>query len=564
MRERQRLYTELIRMCLYSRQDRFEFYRAARNYYLFGSLDESGAPYNKIEATVDTLVSFLYAADNVRFVLNVGSTATDNDEYMAVPLAEEMGQQWRMSDTHQLFRRSLVWSLVFGSMIVRVGWQKGVARTWLVEPHQFGVLREDIPRLEDQEAYCLCYAITRTELEQRLEGDPRRDSIMLRLGTHTGEGTPNFGDGMTRLLLSNPVAGVQGSVAYQSGPVGGPGGVTEGGLPGGASQYNYAPRVAVDLVDMRELYVWDNEERDFRIVTIAAPDVVIYDRPQGKIGMIAGRPNFAKVWVEDKLYDYFWGTSYVAKLARLQDWRTEDVYNVRNLQAKQSDPPIAGSGMGGITSEKLAALRYAGGRAAFPDSQGVKVDVLAPKLPEQPFQTINEIDSMFNDSSGISNVMHGKGESGVRSRGQTDVLAKLGSARVKATAVTTEECAEDVASLMFANVQEHSDVRLKAEIPGKEGEGLQFTPAQFTVDYELKVDAHSSSPIFAEDHKADAEKMLELHVIDRETFLDIVNPPNKQLLKKRLKVIEAREAEAAKAKMALEAGKHGGGRPAEG
>ena len=52
--ERSALYDELVRQCTASRTDRFNFYQVLRNYYLFGSADAKGAPYNKIGSTVET------------------------------------------------------------------------------------------------------------------------------------------------------------------------------------------------------------------------------------------------------------------------------------------------------------------------------------------------------------------------------------------------------------------------------------------------------------------------------------------------------------------------------
>lgn len=560
--ERQDFYSDLVRQCLASRQERFEFYRACRNYYLFGTLDDSGVPFNKIKSALKTYVSFLYAPDSVRFVLSVGTTAGRDDIARAMPLQNEITQQWKMSHTHLLFKKAVLWSLVFGVMLVKVDWDKkrNTNVTYIVEPHQFGVLREDVPALDDQEAFCLCYTTTRTELANRLQGDPRRESLLQRLGTHIGDSSPGFGDGMTRLLLTNPVGGVPGSVSQQFGPVGGAGGTTDGGLTGGAVSYNYAPKVATELIDMRELYVWNDDTEDYQIVTMGAPSVMIYDRPQARMGL-AGMPNFAKVVADDDLYDYFWASSYVADLAGLQQWRSEDISNIRNLQSKQSDPPVSATSVGGIMDEKLAALRQKGGRLAITDPNA-KIQVHAPAMPEAPFQTINEIDNMFNDASGISHVMQGRGESGVRSKGQADVLARLGSARVKSTAVQVEECAEDVATLMFRAMQENSTQRFQTGETEAEP-GLQFTAEQFTKDFELKVDAHSSSPIFVEDHRQNADDMLERRIIDREEWIDMVNPPNAQRLKVKLKKIEAQEEKAAQMKMQAEAAKHGGGRPAE-
>ena len=549
--ERHQLYSELVRQCLASRSERFEFYRTCRNYYLFGSPDEGGVPYNKIASTIETLSSFIYAPDSVRFAIHLGTSADEGDVYKVQPLAREISEQWRMSGTHLRFGMGAKWALVFGIMLMKVQWRRGIARTYLVEPHQFGVLREDVMDLADQEAFVMCYTTTRTQLRADLFGNPRRDSVMAQVGKGTNSvSQPGFSEGMARLLLSNPVGGVPGSKAATYGSSGGS---VDNGLGGGAVRYGYSPRVEAELIDMVELYVWNDDLDDYQLVTMASPEVVIYDRPQKVVG-IAGMPHFAVIRPEINLYDYFWGDSFTARLAWLQDWRTEDVANIRNLQAKQSDPPISGTGMTGIAEEKLLALRRAGGRLSM-QTPTAKIEVHAPKMPDSPFASLTEIDKMFDDTAGIGHILQGKGESGVRSKGQADLMARLGSSRPKSRATVVEESAEDVATLMLRFVQEQSDQRFVSEPPGG-AEKLPFVAAQFTKDYEVRVDAHSSSPIFVEDRKHDAEKLLEARTIDRETFLEMMDPPNVQVLQKRLKVLEAKEAEARKEQAQAEQAKH--------
>ena len=55
-----------------------------------------------------------------------------------------------------------------------------------------------------------------------------------------------------------------------------------------------------------------------------------------------------------------------------------------------------------------------------------KVDIHAPTLPEDMFAEISQIDSMFDDQAGLGHVLQGKGEAGVRSKGQADLMARLG------------------------------------------------------------------------------------------------------------------------------------------
>lgn len=538
--ERKKLYDQLVIQCLASRSERFTFYKMLRNYYLFGTQDESGTPYNKVRSTIETLSSFIYSPEGVKFSIHLGTAATQDDVHKAAPLSREISDQWRMSGTHLRFELASLWSLVFGSMLMKVQWRKNIARTYLLEPHQFGVLREDIVDLEDQEAFVMLYSTTKTQLQHDLQHFPKQkvEYIMSRVNASKNSGGGNFSDGMSRLLLANPIGGVPGSVALQSGNGGG---TLNGGLAGTGVQYNYCPTVDAELVQMIDLYVWNDAIEDYQLVTIAAPDVVIYDRAQETVG-IKGVPHFQVIRSDNNFYDYFWGDSFVACLAALQDWRSEDVMNIRNLLKKQSDPPISATGLTGIQEEKLLALRRAGGNLGT-SGPATKFEVHAPQMPTNAFNSLAEIDHMFDDQAGIGHILQGRGESGVRSKGQADLMARLGSSRPKKRALLIEECAAGVATLMLRTVQENSDQRFKTENPDG-SPGIDFVPKQFTNDYEVKVDAHSSSPIFIEDRKHDAVELLEAHAIDRETFLEMLDPPNVQQLVAKLKVIEKHEQEA--------------------
>jgi hypothetical protein len=539
MLERSRLYEELVRQCTATRMDRFNFYQTLRNYYLFGSADAKGAPYNKIGSTVETLASFIYSPDTLRFSLQLGTEASHDDIAKAVPLAREVTEQWRVSKTHILFGVALRWAHVFGITLLKVLWKGNRTRSYLVEPHQFGVLREDLTELSDQEAFTHHYTITKTQLGHDLKGNPRKDTILGRVGRGGADSLPQMSTGLSRLLVGSPVGGVPGSIAIPGGMSGIEGGI---GGSGRGPTYDYAPQVEVDLIDMCDLYVWDDEQEDYQVVTRAAPDVVIYDRPSRWMGHVKGIAPFVTVRPEFNLYDYFWGSSFVARLTWLQDWRTDRTYQIRALLTKQVNPPMTMIGGVGISEEKFLAYGAAGGRLSS-SVPNAKIDVHAPHMPENIFTELSQIDSMFDDQAGLGHVLQGKGEAGVRSRGQADLMARLGSSRPKERAIAAEESAEEVAGLVLRLTQDHSEQRFFAHL---EGQTLPFTAEQFTRDYEVKVDGHSSSPIFVEDRKHDAITLLEAHAIDRETLLDLFDPPNLQDLKERLKVLEKHEQEAKK------------------
>jgi hypothetical protein len=545
---RQILYQQLVRDCLATRQERFEFYKMLRNYYLFGSANDSGAPYNKIAATVDTLSSFVYSPASARFSIHLGTTVPEGEIFKVPPMAAEVSDQWKQTKTHLTFGLGVKWSLVFGCMLFKEIWSQGskASRTYLVEPHQFGVLREDIPNIEDQEAFVHCYTMTKSQLETDLDGNPRKAEIMeaVNKGAATGTAT-QYGEGMTRLILS---AGIS------TGTSGGIGGAPAEGLTGhGLGSYDYAPRVETDLLDMFELYVWNDEEGDYQMVTVASPDIIIYDRKN--VG-VKGIAQFVKLAPEHNCYDYFWGESFVARLTNLQDWLTLRLEQVRALMERQVDPSFAFPGWTGLVEEKGLAYRKAGGFISNPPGAG-KPEKMSPDFPPNIFTEIHEIHAMFDDQAGIHNVLQGKGEPGVRSKGQADLMARLSSARPKARAVVIEESAEDLATLKLRNIQENSKARLVAKgLKNADGEpNTVFIPEQFTHDYEVKVDAHSTSPIFIEDHKSDAFAFLEAKVINRARFVKMVSPSDEQIILEELKVIEANEAKAAQAAQQAEAQK---------
>jgi len=95
---RQLLYQELVRNCLSSRQDRFDFYKMLRNYYLFGSAGSEGATYNKIASTVDTLASFIYSPASTRFAIHLGVTAPDGEIHKVPPMKAEISDQWKQTN----------------------------------------------------------------------------------------------------------------------------------------------------------------------------------------------------------------------------------------------------------------------------------------------------------------------------------------------------------------------------------------------------------------------------------------------------------------------------------
>ena len=162
---------------------------------------------------------------------------------------------------------------------------------------------------------------------------------------------------------------------------------------------------------------------------------------------------------------------------------------------------------------------------------------------------------MFEEASGINSILSGRGEEGVRSQGHASQLARLGSARAKKRALVIEDALARVATQYLKLMQQHDATHYEDE------KGQPFIIEQFTQDFTVKVDAHSNSPIFMEDSRQLAFQLFNAQAIDKESLLDLLEPPMKQLLKKRLKTMEAKQPEQGGQPApvhAIKGGKHGG------
>ena len=127
------------------------------------------------------------------------------------------------------------------------------------------------------------------------------------------------------------------------------------------------------------------------------------------------------------------------------------------------------------------------------------------------------------------------------SSGHASQLARLGSSRAKKRALVIEDSLEKLATLYLKCMQAYDPTHYH------DINGVPFIAEQFTHDFVVKVDAHSNSPIFMEDLRTMAFNLLKAGAIDKESLLDLIEPPMKQLLKDRLRVMEQKQQQQAQA-----------------
>ena len=507
--DREFFYKDLIQKCMVSNEERKADYSSLRSWFLFGAQpEEPPTIFNKIFPHIDQLTSFLYSAETTRFSINLGASVPAQEHIKVPRLTLALNDEWLNSNADQVFSSALTWALVYNSTFIKLVVNKGI-HPYMVEPASLGVLREDIPYSDRQEAIVQSYYITKSELYARLYSHPNRDNIVKRVSATQHTLTEDVPEGIDRIVLSQSNPTMYGNVNMD--------------LYG---QNRYKARVAEDTVKMYELWVWNDDTADYQVVTMADPDVFIYDRPGASV-FLRGELPFVQICPNPQ-YDYYWGQSEVQRLVFLQQLRNNRMTEILDLLSKQVAPPTALVGFTGILDEKNFALNRAGGLLST-DMPNAKVDRLAPEMPSSLFEVIHEVDAMFSEASGISSVLSGRGESGVRSAGHASQLARLGSSRAKKRALIVEDSLEKVATLYLKLMQAYDNTHFLDE------EGNKFIAEQFAKDYVVKVDAHSNSPIFMEDMRQLAFNLHKAGAIDKESLLDLLEPPMKQLLKDKLK-----------------------------
>lgn len=533
---REQLYDEVIRQCDKSQDDRRASYEVRRNYYIMGAADESiEVAFNKIYPHLDTVVSFLFASETTKFSVHPDVSEVEMEHWRSGVFGDALNESWHNSNTDSIVSLAILWSLVYDSMVVKVNREvneqsKELHMTpFLVHPASFGVYREDVNTLDRQQALCQTFYVSEKKLRWELRDHPDREAILSSLApAQNEEQKPDTA--LMRMVVGewNPLGQTppaNGSVMFNL-----------------SSDRGYRPEELDDLRALKELWIWDDDRNEYRVVT--RPEnggISIYDRLNP---YLPGEHPFVKFTPRPMPF-YVWGESEAQGLIPLQDWRTEYIEWVRSILKKQLKPPTWMSGMGPIEETALAA--YLDGSIITDAASGgmggaspqVKSD--RPPMPQDVYRMLGEIDAAFNEYSGLPNTVQGKGEVGVRSGRQADSLARLGSSRIKKRSLVIEDTLEKMAYLYARLMQKHSPTKYK------DSKGNIFVLDQFTKQYSVKVDAHSNSPVFIEDKRDLAFSMLERKLVTPQRAVEMIDPPDKAAVIRELAQIQQGEAAAQKA-----------------
>ena len=257
------LYREVINRCRESREERRDKYNVWRQYYLFGSglTGNREGIINKIYPHIDQITAFMYSQETTRFNVNLGASVSDLEIPKLPILNRAVNDQWNNSNADIVFGQALLWSFVYGSTFVKTIWRGDMPESFVIEPHNLSVLREDVTQLSRQEAYEHSYWITRSQLENELASHPSSSEIMKDI-TASAKESASTTPGMDRIMTAAYSPNMVGSVNTDLSTI----------------TNLYIPKVAEPMIEMTELWVRDDDLGDWRTVTLAENSIVVYDR----------------------------------------------------------------------------------------------------------------------------------------------------------------------------------------------------------------------------------------------------------------------------------------------
>jgi len=528
---RQDKIIEIRDACAVSIEDRRSLYARRRKFFMFGTDDYREVRYNRLFSHLDLVSSFLYSPDHATYSLSGGINETPMVGAQSQALGDDWNQVFRDCGLAYSYGTALTWALVFDSMFLKVGWND--ARDQLagrmLQPHAFGVYDEQETDLDAQEAFLPVFRLPYDQAVLRLYRAGRKDDVK-RLGITEGADVEDLPPVLKQLIISqtggqNISGNIMGQAPLDVQPL-----------------VRYEAKSDIPTVEFQELWIWDDINEDYCIFTIAAPDIMLSDsrdtiealrqaRGGSKIDDEVSDSNlflpqehpFIPV-IPYPIPDYFWGEAHSERLIPLQNWTTERLEQIAELLEKQVDPAKVFSGFMGLSDEKAGAL--GGPESWVLDAlPGAKVETLDPKMPEDLFREFTEIGAIFLEASGLTETVVGKGEKNVRGGGHSKQLATTGSGRIKKVAVNLEPGLVQLGDLGLKLHMRNSTEEI--QLP----DGSKFLPAQYAPDkWNLRIAGHSHSPLFADESRELAALLLKARAIDREMFVRLINPPQRDTI----------------------------------
>lgn len=487
-----------------------------RSWYLKGKDDGQDSILNRLLAHNRLQSSFLYSGETASFNVECGVTVDELLHMQSEVFADTLHMYWKDDDFDTVIKDAVEMQGVYGKSFVKVIASGKASQLYYCSPSNIGVYREDIPQLDRQDCIVHKYQITKHELQRKLElkkyPKDQINAIMAYL-------PKNFPNPEEQTAAQDFIISYQLSLPGDS--VSPTGGIFDINSMG---DRNYIPTVNNDLVTMYEIWVWDTKLNDFQIIT-ATDYFVIHiepnDRKDGTYYFIKQEHPFVD-FCANRLADYFWGISEVGGQIGLQHWINERLGQIQKVFKLQMNPPMVGENLTNATDEWPNFFKP-GGRYTT-NSSDVKITQLQTPSAINAYAEISNITDFMNDMSQINDMLQGKGTSGVRAEGHAALLARISSATQKDKALLIEKSVEKIATLTAKLMYKSDDTIYIVKYKNQE---IKFTLSEFVEDFKVKVNNHSTSPLFAYDIEQTMFALRKMGDISSLRLIEALNVPNK-------------------------------------
>lgn len=553
--------SNIIDKCYASRDERVQRGAMYRNVYLTG--DENGDPavYNKTFAYIDNLSSYLYSPVELRFGIEKYGSSTAADRAKASAASSELHRYLRQSNVDMMIEEAVIWSLVKGKTFIKMLWSEDGYEPHLVQPECFGVLREDLTSLDDQEAFVHSTYLTPSAFAQLIDNYSAKeqkemmDKVTKYMMPATGADSSDSNNTLKQVIIGglNPYRASGTSSTQNRGVV---------DWLGSPTPQNSA-KVMGTLIRIDELWVKDDDRKDYTVIQIIGDDLILegqtrhrniiadpFDPANKQIKTIgndnnplAGHHPFIE-FCPNKLAEYFWGRSEICNIALLQQMINNRIDGINKLLRRQENPPRIFLGGTGPTQQQYSKGNKPGGYMVD-TSPGGKMQDLAPNLPEGLWESLHEMEAFYDKMAGFTPTLQGRGESGVRAGGHSESLTKNASPRFKDRALTVERSVESLGGLGLDYLKSHVGTKLIAWVMPKEKsietmfqpdpviaeppvEGMlaiEFLFAQLPERCKVVVDSHSSSPAFSHETRGLLFDLFKAGAIDKRQLIIHTDPP---------------------------------------
>lgn len=517
---------ELLDECMVSRERRKDNSRWFRQLYYSGSTDGNPSKNNLCFSHVDKLASYLFSPSEVRFNVSFESDETKDWEEAADLSSRYVNRNFSMRNCDLAFAQANEIGLVDGCAFIKLVWGARGYQPNVVRQQFFGVQREDTQDFDQQEAFVHSFYLTPPQFQRLIAGNRDERDIMARVAQSFTPSAPEetLDNSYFHEIVTGGLQPVGNAQSRSSVNVFGP------PIP------MLSPEVATKLIRVDDIWVWDDlawpvgeysagstPPGDWVTIRYVDPGIVVEGREVLRnLGDIPGEHPFVKV-CPNETPGYFWGRSELAAVAFQQEWLNARLNNVDDLFALRARPPRSFIGFSGLTPEKMRALLTRGGTLTD-DSPTGKIETHAPDMPPEFMAYLQMIHASFDEVGGMTSMLSGQGEPGVRAGTHANTLLKTSSPRLRDRATVVEKQCAQFGNMCF-QMSRAKDARIFTTPGGKE-----FTLEQLPDDAMVTVDSHTSSPVFSGDATQLAFALNKAGAIDGESLIELTHPPHMDAL----------------------------------